>query len=64
MWMRSCAVCNAVLIKDNLYGSVRCQCGWEWEDGAEEDGREEVVEVNISEVAVRRQRKGTELTPA
>src|ERR1700751_6411322 len=31
MWMRSCAVCKALLKKFRLCDSVRCQCGWEWE---------------------------------
>ena len=30
MWMRSCAVCKALLRKLRLSDSVRCQCGWEW----------------------------------
>jgi len=30
MWMRSCAVCKALLKKLRLIDSVRCQCGWEW----------------------------------
>jgi hypothetical protein len=30
MWMRSCAVCKALLKKLRLCDSVRCQCGWEW----------------------------------
>jgi len=31
MWMRSCAICKALLRKFRLCDSVRCQCGWEWE---------------------------------
>jgi hypothetical protein len=31
MWMRSCAVCKALLRKLRLCDSVRCQCGWEWQ---------------------------------
>ena len=31
MWMRSCAVCKALLQKCSLRDSVRCQCGWEWQ---------------------------------
>ena len=30
MWMRSCAVCKALLQKLTLCDLVRCQCGWEW----------------------------------
>src|SRR5947209_12190538 len=30
MWMRSCAVCKALLTKLNLRDSVRCRCGWQW----------------------------------
>ena len=30
MWMRSCAVCKALLQKVRLCDSVRCQCGWIW----------------------------------
>jgi hypothetical protein len=30
MWMRSCAVCKALLKKLSLRDSIRCQCGWEW----------------------------------
>ena len=30
MWMRSCAVCKALLRKLRLRDSVRCQCGWTW----------------------------------
>src|ERR1019366_9802887 len=30
MWMRSCAVCKALMIKLRLRDSVRCRCGWEW----------------------------------
>lgn len=30
MWMRSCAVCKALLRKNRLCDSVRCQCGWIW----------------------------------
>ena len=38
MWMRSCAVCKALLRKVRLSDSVRCQCGWEWEGHAEDRG--------------------------
>jgi hypothetical protein len=30
MWMRSCAVCKAVMKKLRLCDSVVCQCGWKW----------------------------------
>ena len=30
MWMRSCAVCKALLKKLQLCDSLGCQCGWEW----------------------------------
>jgi len=30
MWMRSCAVCKALLRKLRLCDSVRCHCGWIW----------------------------------
>src|SRR6266849_5917759 len=30
MWMRSCAICKALLHKLQLCESVRCQCGWVW----------------------------------
>jgi hypothetical protein len=30
MWMRSCAICKALLHKFQLCESVRCQCGWVW----------------------------------
>ena len=30
MWMRSCAICKALLHKLRLCESVRCQCGWVW----------------------------------
>ena len=30
MWMRSCAVCKALLRKLRLCDSVRCSCGWMW----------------------------------
>src|SRR6266446_3282858 len=30
MWMRSCALCKALLHKLRLCDSVRCQCGWIW----------------------------------
>ena len=30
MWMRSCAICKALLHKLRLCESVRCQCGWIW----------------------------------
>jgi hypothetical protein len=36
MWMRSCAVCKALLQKLRLCDSVRCQCGWEWHGCADE----------------------------
>jgi hypothetical protein len=31
MWMRSCAICKALIRKLTLSDSVRCQCGWEWQ---------------------------------
>jgi hypothetical protein len=31
MWMRSCAICKALLKKLSLSDFVRCQCGWEWQ---------------------------------
>jgi hypothetical protein len=31
MWMRSCAICKALMKKLKLSDSVRCQCGWEWQ---------------------------------
>src|SRR6266478_5565088 len=30
MWMRSCAICKALLHKHQFCESVRCQCGWVW----------------------------------
>jgi len=30
MWMRLCAVCNAILRKPTLREQVRCRCGWSW----------------------------------
>ena len=30
MWMRSCALCKAILRKCHLSETVRCQCGWQW----------------------------------
>jgi hypothetical protein len=30
MWMRSCAVCKALMVMLRLRDSVRCRCGWEW----------------------------------
>jgi hypothetical protein len=30
MWMRSCAMCEALLKKLRWGDSIRCQCGWEW----------------------------------
>ena len=38
MWMRSCAICKALLKKARLWDSVRCQCGWEWQGYAEDIG--------------------------
>ena len=38
MWMRSCAICKALLRKARLWDSVRCQCGWEWDGHAEDRG--------------------------
>jgi hypothetical protein len=35
MWMRSCAVCMALLHNIRLCDSVRCQCGWIWVDRLE-----------------------------
>jgi hypothetical protein len=34
MWMRSCAVCEALLRKLQLWGSIRCQWGREWQASA------------------------------
>jgi hypothetical protein len=31
MWMRSCAVCRALMTKLRLCDSVRCEYGWEWQ---------------------------------
>jgi hypothetical protein len=31
MWMRSCAICKALLHKLQLCESVRRQCGWVWQ---------------------------------
>jgi hypothetical protein len=31
MWMRSCAVCKALLGKPGLWDSAPCQCGWDWQ---------------------------------
>jgi len=28
MWMRSCAICKALMKKLRFSDSVRCQCGW------------------------------------
>ena len=36
MWMRSCAVCKALLRKLRLWDSIRCQCGWEWQASGDE----------------------------
>lgn len=36
MWMRSCAVCKALLRKAQLWISVRCECGWEWQASGDE----------------------------
>jgi hypothetical protein len=30
MWMRSCAICKAVLKKLRVIDSITCKCGWEW----------------------------------
>ena len=30
MWMRSCAVCKALMMMLRLRDSVCCRCGWEW----------------------------------
>ena len=30
MWMRSCAICKALLKKLRVIDSERCGCGWEW----------------------------------
>jgi hypothetical protein len=39
MWMRSCAVCKALLGKPHLWDSIRCQCGWEWQSSGDEPVR-------------------------
>ena len=39
MWMRSCAVCKALLKKPRLWDSIRCQCGWEWQAAGEDRGK-------------------------
>ena len=39
MWMRSCAICNALLEKPRLWDSVHCQCGWEWQSAGENRGK-------------------------
>jgi hypothetical protein len=39
MWMRSCALCKALLQKQRLWDSIRCQCGWEWEGHPEDSGK-------------------------
>src|SRR5208282_6806380 len=31
MWMRSCAVCKALMMKLRLRDTVCCRCGWKWE---------------------------------
>ena len=36
MWMRSCAICKALLRKMKLSDSVRCQCGWEWQGNTDQ----------------------------
>jgi len=30
MWIRSCAVCKALLRRLRLCDSARCNCGWVW----------------------------------
>lgn len=37
MWMRSCAICKALMKKLRLSDSVRCPCGWEWQGHANGD---------------------------
>jgi hypothetical protein len=39
MWMRSWAVCKALMMKLRLGDSVRCRCGWEWSDGGDPNWR-------------------------
>lgn len=39
MWMRSCALCKALLQKPRLWDSIRCQCGWEWQAAGEDRGK-------------------------
>ena len=39
MWMRSCAVCKALLRKLRLSDSIRCQCGWDWQGKVPESDR-------------------------
>jgi hypothetical protein len=31
LWIRSCPMCAAVLVKSNLHISVACRCGWQWQ---------------------------------
>jgi hypothetical protein len=35
MWMRSCAICKALLKKLRSSDFVRCHCGWEWQGHAD-----------------------------
>jgi hypothetical protein len=39
MWMRSCAMCKALLRKARLCDSVRCECGWEWQRAGVDRGK-------------------------
>ena len=39
MWMRSCAICRALLRKPRLCDSVRCECGWEWQSAGVDGGK-------------------------
>ena len=52
MWMRSCAICKALMKKLRLSDSVRCQCGWEWQGYELKNGR------NAERSATQRKRQG------
>ena len=51
MWMRSCAICKALLRKARLWDSIRCQCGWEWEGHPEYRGNLIEFQVNTKKSA-------------
>ena len=36
MWMRSCAICRALMKKLRLSDCLRCQCGWEWQGNTDQ----------------------------